>query len=219
MMRLAIGLCCGGILFGAATARAQSAEAYGDSAAYGAHVSIGAGNRAASLQIVPEGSASPVAECDNYCDFWALPGRYTLYTRDHGSGAAHTLRFRIKRSARYTLQEGDESARDVGLTVGIGGAVAIFSGLLMTMPVVLASMCEDSNCVSDSDRTWAKVGLGFMAAGAIATPIGFSVFSHNRTLLRPLAEPAYAEHDAGTSVRVGIIGVSGGLGLGGVALF
>jgi len=212
-MRLATWLCSGGIIFGAATARAQSLDPYG------AHVSIGAGNRAASLQIVPEGGAGPVAECDNYCDFWALPGRYTLYTRDHGSGEEHTLRFRIKRSARYTLQQGDDSARDVGLTVGIAGSVALFAGFLMTMPVVLASMCEDSNCVSDGDRTWAKVGLGFMAAGAIATPLGFSVFSHNRTLLRPLAEPAYAEHDAATSVRVGIIGVSGGLGLGGVALF
>ena len=37
----------------------------GDGAPYGAHVSIGAGDRAASLQIVPEGGASPVAECGN----------------------------------------------------------------------------------------------------------------------------------------------------------
>jgi len=218
-MRLHLGLCSAVVLFGAVTAHAQSAENSGDDAPYGAHVSISAGRPGEALQIVPEGSENPVVECHNYCDFWALPGRYTLYTSGNGDGEKHALPFRIKRSVRYTLREGDDSTRDAGLTVGIAGSVAILSGLFMTMPLVLSNMCEDSNCQTSSERNWALAGLGFMVAGAIATPIGFSVFSHNRTKLEPLAAPGYAEQNASPSVRVGVIGVNGGLGLGGLAVF
>jgi hypothetical protein len=219
MKRLPLGLCSAVVLFGTVTAHAQSAERSSDDTPFGAHVSISAGKPGEALQIVPDGDEKPVAECDNYCDFWALPGRYTLYTSGNGDGEKHTLHFRIKRSARYTLREGDDSARDAGLTLGIAGSVAIVAGFFMTMPLVLSSVCEDSNCATNSDRNWAAAGLGFMAAGAIATPIGFVVFSHNRTKLQPLAEPSYIGQNAITSVRVGVIGVNAGLALGGSAVF
>ena len=45
------------------------------------------------MQIVAQGELAPVAQSENYCDFWALPGRYTLYTRDHETGAQQQLGF------------------------------------------------------------------------------------------------------------------------------
>lgn len=86
----------------------------------------------------------------------------------------------------------------------MGGAVSVFAGLLLTLPVVMSSMCHDSNCVSDDERTAARIGLGALVAGAVATPIGWSLFAHNRTRLRPIED-----------FRVGVVGVAGGgLGLG-----
>lgn len=206
------------LLFAALDAHAQSPFAGDYGEPYGAHVSISAGERALSLQIVPEGGSKPLEQCENYCDFWALPGRYTLYTFDHASGERRELGFRVKRSARYSLQMGDDTARDVGLAAGITGSAAIVAGLFMIAPVVLSSMCEGSDCVSASERRTANMGLGLLAAGAVATPVGFTVFSKNRTMLRPIRELSAAS-DPGPSVRFGVIGVSGGLGLGGVALF
>jgi hypothetical protein len=207
------------LFFRAFDAHAQQALAADYGEPYGAHVSISAGERPLSLRIVAQGETKPLEECENYCDFWALPGRYTLYTFDHVSGERRTLDFRVKRSARYSLQMGDNSARDAGLAVGITGSAAIVAGLFLTLPALLASMCEDTNCVSDSERHAATIGLGLIVAGAVATPIGFSLFSKNRTLLRPIRERAAASSEPSPSVRIGVIGVSGGLGLGGAALF
>lgn len=219
MLRFPAWNCLLLLLFGALDAHAQSAFAGDYGAPYGAHVSISAGKRALSLRIAPQGEAKPIEECENYCDFWALPGRYTLYTFDHASGERRELDFRVKQSARYTLQMGDDTARDVGLAVGISGAASIVAGMFLVAPVVLSAMCEGSDCVSDRERQRANIGLGLLLGGAVATPVGFTIFSKNRTLLRRIREPAYATEEPGPSVRVGVIGVNGGLGLGGVALF
>lgn len=207
------------LIFGTLDAHAQSAFAGAEGEPYGAHVSISAGERALSLRIAAQGEARPIEECENYCDFWALPGSYTLYTYDHASGERRELAFRVKRSARYTLQIGDDTARDVGLAVGISGAASIVVGMFLVAPVVLSAMCEGSDCVSDRERRTANIGLGLLLGGAVATPVGFTIFSKNRTMLRPIRERAAENGEPGPSVRVGVIGVNGGLGLGGVALF
>jgi hypothetical protein len=207
------------VVCAAGNAHAQSWGNFAGDSPEGAHVSIDAGDKPASLEVVPAGESQPVARCENYCDFWALPGRYTLYTRDHASGARHELGLRVKRSVRYSLQQGDDSARNAGLAVGITGSAAILIGLFMTMPLVLSNMCEDSNCTTDGERLAAEIGLGLALGGAVATPIGFTVFSHNRTKLIPVVERNYGASDSGPSVRLGVVGVNGGLGLGGLAVF
>ena len=52
----------------------------------------------------------------------------------------------------------------------------------------MSAICEDSNCGNDRDHVAAEIGLGVMAAGAIATPIGWTMFAHNRTRLRLLGQ-------------------------------
>jgi hypothetical protein len=183
------------------------------------HVSISSAEHKLELQLVPVGESTPVVECSNYCDFWALPGRYTLYLKDPATGEQHDVGLRIRDSARYAVDPGDDTARNVGLGLGIAGPVALFTGLILTMPLLLSSLCEDTNCVSDADRRAANIGLGFLLGGVVMTPVGWTLFSSNRTRLTPLAEQPYALPSNGPSVRVGVVGLSGGLGVGGVAAF
>lgn len=173
-----------------------------------AYVSIRS-KSATDLRVVPTGSNDAVAECFRRCDFWALPGRYTLYTRDHDSGAQHELGLKVNGWRSYELQQGNDSARGLGLALGVGGAVSIFAGVLLTLPVVMSSMCHDTDCVSDDERMAARIGLGALVAGAVMTPIGWTMFSHNRTRLRPLDE-----------LRMGVVGFGqGGVGFGSAARF
>ena len=184
------------------------------------HVSIRSSEGSLDLRIVPLGESEAIVECSGHCDFWALPGRYTLYTRDHETGVQDALSLRVKGFSRYDLVQGNDSARDVGLGVGIGGLVSIFTGLVLTMPLLMSSMCEDSHCASDGDRLAAGIGLGALAVGALAAPLGWSVFSHNRTRLRLLDQDPYAASHTEPNVRLGLVALPrGGFGLGGVAAF
>ena len=186
-----------------------------------AHISIQAAP-STELEVVPAGgeAASAVARCKEYCDFWALPGKYTLYARDHSSGERKDLSLRIKQSSRFELDPGDDDARSVGLVLGVGGSAAILAGFFMIMPALMSSMCHGSNCASDAERDTAAVGLGVLLAGAITTPIGWTMYSRNRTRLNRIDEGSYGAVEPPTELRVGVVGVGlGGLGLGGIATF
>jgi len=186
---------------------------------YLAHVSIHA-LPSTQLEVVPlDDSGGEVASCTEYCDFWALPGRYTLYARDHSTGERKDLSLRIKQSSRFEFQAGDDSAREVGLGLGIGGSVSIIAGFVLIAPALLASMCE-GNCSTEGQRNSAAVGLGFLLAGAITAPIGWTMFVHNRTRLKRIDERSYQAIETTSQVRLGVVSVGlSGLGLGGVAVF
>jgi hypothetical protein len=205
-------------LFATGVARARHRENSADPQTP-RHVSISTGEHPLELQLVPVGESAPVAQCSNYCDFWALPGRYTLYLKDPATGEQHDVGLRIRDSARYAVDPGDDTARNVGLGLGIAGPVALFTGLILTLPLVFANICEDSNCVTDADRRAANIGLGFLLGGVVMTPVGWTLFASNRTRVTPLTAPPYAAPSNGPSVRVGVVGIAGGLGLGGVAAF
>ena len=187
-------------------------------AAAGAHVAIYSGSGATHLRLVPVGGKEPIAECVGMCDFSALPGRYTLYTHDTSSGDEHQVSLRIKRSSRFQLLQGDDSARDAGLVLGITGSVSIISGFFMVLPVVFSSICEASNCTTPGERVTAEVGLGLLLGGIVATPIGFVVFAHNRTKLKLIDQSPYEANNS-PSLRLGVIGLNGGVGFGGVGTF
>ena len=192
---------------------------------YLAHVSIRA-RPFIELEIVPSRptpsypSAAVVARCMEYCDFWTLPGSYTLYASDHSSGARKELSLHIERSSRFDLQLGDDSTRATGLGLGIGGSAAIVAGFIMMTPVLLSVMCEGSNCTTETEQQVAIVGLGLLIGGAIATPIGWSMYLHNRTRLKPMDERSSLAIADPNQVRFGVVGLGrGGLGLGAVATF
>jgi hypothetical protein len=207
----------------AETAHAQSPPGWVPQQ-YLVHISIQAAP-STELEVVPSGGSaeagSPaVARCTAYCDFWALPGRYTLYLRDHSTGVRKDLGLRIKQSSRFELQAGDDDARSAGLALGIAGSAAILAGFVLMMPVVMSSMCHDTNCTSQGERDAATAGVGLLLAGAITTPIGWIMYASNRTRLKRMDEGAYRAKGTNVQVRLGVVGVGmGGLGLGGVATF
>jgi len=182
-------------------------------------VAIYSGTGSTHLRLVPLGGKEAVAECVGMCDFSALPGRYTLYTHDASTGDDHQVSLRIKRSSRFQLVQGDDSARDGGLVLGITGSVSVVAGFFMVLPVVFSSMCEDTHCTTSGERVTAEVGLGLLLGGIVATPIGFAVFGHNRTKLKLIDESPYEARSNGPSLRLGVIGVNGGVGFGGVGSF
>ena len=203
----------------AGVAHAQPAPA-GYPQPYLAHVSIQAAP-ATALEVAPsDRSAGVVASCTEYCDFWAVPGKYTLYALDHSSGERKRLSLRIKQSSRFELIAGDDEARDTGLVVGIVGSAAAVTGLVLTAVYLLSATCEDSNCTTQTQRDAGMVGLGLLLGGAILTPIGWTMYASNRTKLKRIDDRAYRAAETTHQVRVGVVGVGlGGLGLGGAITF
>jgi len=189
---------------------------------YPAHVSIQA-EPSTELEVVVEGApagSAAVSRCTEYCDFWAWPGSYTLYSVDHSTKQRKQLSLRVKHSARYLFQAGDDDARTTGLALGIGGSAALLTGFVLTVPLMASVMCEDSNCTSPAERDAATAGLVLLVAGAITTPMGWIMYSGNRTRLRQIDEGRAASTEIRNQVRVGVVGVGlGGLGLGALGTF
>ena len=198
------------------TAHAQSAEAQRGPAPE-SRVTINA-TQTVRLRVTPLGSNDLIADCNGHCVFWAPPGRYTLNATNLATGAQHELRLHLEGPRNFELKEGNETAKYAGLALGVAGSAAIVAGLFMVAPVVLSAMCEGSNCTTSSERRTANIGLGLLLGGAVATPVGWVMFSRNRTRLvaGPTAAGAYAE----PGVRVGLLGLAPGVfGLGGIARF
>src|SRR6187551_2466929 len=150
----------------AGTAHAQVAPPEAVPQQYLAHVSIQAAP-STQLEIVPaEGwpGAGAVAQCTEYCDFWALPGKYTLYAHDHTTGERKHLSLRVKQSSRFELEAGDDSARSSGLVLGIAGSAALFTGVILLAGALVAGDCPDMNCSSDGRQTTAILGLSVFVA-------------------------------------------------------
>jgi hypothetical protein len=199
------------------TAHAQSSEAQGGFAP-AARVTINATQSSVRLRVTPLDSNDLIANCNAQCVFWAPPGRYTLNATNLATGAQHELRLHLEGPRDFELKEGNDTAKYAGLALGLVGSAAVVAGLFMVAPVVLSKMCEGPDCTTSSERRTANVGLGLLLGGAVAMPVGWVMFSRNRTRLVavPSAAGAYAE----PGVRVGFLGLAPGVfGLGGIARF
>ena len=169
------------------------------------------------LQIVGR-AAKRLAKCRGECAFWALPGRYTVYTLDHSTGDQHELTLRVTGFAEYQLNQGNDTLHDLGVGLGYAGAAASVTGLLMALSLAMTSACE-SDCATDGDRRTAKIGLWVMASG-VATGISGAVLAlSNRTELQAVDRFTLEQSLRLPRLRVGLLPVSGGLGLGVAARF
>jgi hypothetical protein len=128
-------------------------------------------------------------------------------------GKRKDLSLKIKKSSRFKLEDGDEGAAAVGLALGVSGGLALFVGFLMTLPELV-----DPEGRHDDSKT--SAGLGILLAGAVATPIGWTIYGSNHTRLTRIDEGDSAAAKPLGQVRVAVVGVgSGGLGLAGVGSF
>lgn len=162
----------------------------------------------------------PVAACWGRCVFTTEPGRYTVRIRDTVARKRRQIDINVAKASRFNFEDGDDAARTTGLVLGIVGPAALVAGVAMIMPALLSQGCHDSDCTTDAENTAAKVGVGLILVGTIATPIGWVVFADNRARLVPVSTTRPVQLAEVSSLRVGLVSVGGrALGLGGVAQF
>jgi hypothetical protein len=207
------------ILTGNAQAQATALSAN----PYLAHVSIQA-VPTTELAIVPNSEptgSTVVARCTEYCEFWTLPGKYTVHARDRISGTSKKLSLRIKQSSRFELDPGDDEASDTGFALAMGASAAMLAGLVLVMPALTSRWCDGHDCsTTKNQQDSAFVGLGLILAGMVTAPIGWAIYGNNRPRLKRIDERSRRAIETRSRVRVGVVGVGlGGLGLGALATF
>ena len=210
---VAVGLC---LLLGSKMARAEgSARA----PAEGVSVRISGVLRSVTLRIADEDTDRTVASCRGPCSFHAPAGHYTVYSRDDETGDRHELGLRVRHAGHFRFDAGDSTAKTTGLVIGIAGPTLIMTGFILIAPALLSNSCEDNECSSNGQRTASQIGLGALVLGAVATPIGWTMFASNRTRFVEM----HAE-DTSTpetfSLRLGLAGLApGAFGVAGTGRF
>jgi hypothetical protein len=114
----------------------------------------------------------PVGTCIAPCRTRLLPGSYNLYVHETKSTVAGWRNVEIAEPSDVTIDPKNRGTRTTGLVLGIGGAVAMFAGALLFVSNV--NLDEDQSRRTSGEAAW--LGLGMMAAGGIATPIGWTIF-------------------------------------------
>jgi hypothetical protein len=201
----------------ATIARAQDAPRSTPRAGAEVPVLISGAAPSVKLRVVDADTDETVAECQGRCLFSTKRGRYTVYTRDAVADTRRQLSVVIEGRSHFVFEEGNDAVRNGGLVLGIVGPAAIVTGFLMMTPALLSGGCHDPDCTTDGEQLAARVGLGLLIGGAVATPVGWTVFASNRArlVLRADSSTRLAPR---LGVSVGGVG-GGGLGLVGSARF
>ena len=169
------------------------------------------------MQIFGREHSLPVAQCTGECTFWTLPGRYTVYSHDHSTGARHELFLRVKGFSQYQLIQGNDTVHGVGVCLEVVGVVASVVGLITTLSPALSQICE-SNCDNQDGGRTITIGLGILGAGIVAGIVGFGLETGYRAKLVPSPDSISASR-RGPRFEFGIVPVFAGLGLGGTGRF
>jgi hypothetical protein len=213
MRAIAILLTATTIASVASPCRAQSADDTDFTAPRRHHVTVSASPRTSRMLITPVGAHEPIAECVNQCEFQALPGRYILDAQERETGEHQRIAFRVRRPTSFVFEEGDATARTVGASVGVIGSLSVVVGLGLILGN--ASLGDDASPQTAAQHRALEVGIGMLLGGILATPTGWIIFGQNRSRLTQ----GYDPNSASRGLKFGLIGVNGGLGLGGSALF
>ncbi len=183
-----------------------------------AHIDITPQRQGFSFQILPGGGTRAIAECKTHCEFWVPLGRYVVRVRDLESGERTELRLRIKGSASFSYEEEDPTLHDVGMVLGLFGSLSAVVGAVVLLSNIDTGESPMHQSSSTSLNTGAAVGGLMFLGGAIAAPVGFVMAARSGAALRPISAESSANRHA-PSFRFGLVGVNGGLGLGGGAVF
>lgn len=160
---------------------------------------------------------STVIRCVENCEFWALPGEYTLYAKNNGDEEPQRFPFRIIDSNHYKLDVGNTKARTAGLALGLAGPVSIVAGIALSFAALDGAYCEyDCKGTSISPAP----GVILLLTGLITTPVGWVMYAANPSRLRQIDQGGHGPTEPQQQVRVGMVGLGlGGLGLGAAGTF
>jgi hypothetical protein len=151
------------------------------------------------------GRDRPLVTCGGACRLALRPGKYRVRLRSTPTTSGGERLFEIEESSQVLVSPRSSAAAYFGLSLGIVGSVAVFSGAVLLGPSVISANCHDGDRCEDHE-TQGAIGLGLLVAGAVATPIGWRMFARN---LRPRAEviPLSAD-EARSHAPVGALSVA-----------
>lgn len=149
---------------------------------------------------------APLARCEGECIVALRSGKYGLRVLERGALVGER-RVAVQRPATWTVSPNDPALRSLGLGLGIAGPVLLVAGALLITPVLGSGLCHDSEgCTTAGERQGAALGFFALTGGAVATPIGWTLFASN---LRPRLEVAPLNAPSASSTPSWGFGVSG----------
>jgi hypothetical protein len=126
-----------------------------------------------------------VGACTGSCTLWVPPGQYRLTVEDDVHGGRRT-KVDAFHPVTVVVEPGNPRARTFGLVLGIGGITVAVTGVYMVVfglaPAFPAGAGHGGTSDDDDiDDALVTAGLVLMAAGGVATPVGWSTFGSNKT--------------------------------------
>jgi hypothetical protein len=145
-------------------------------------------------------------------------GRYRIEVIESEDTLSGSRPVSVDGPVRLVITPRDRTKRTMGLTLGIGGAVAVVVGiaLLAHGSSEVPATCDSQGYCSRDWNTEMTTGGLVALAGAIMTPIGWVMFGKSA---RPAIDVEHVGMAARPTRQIGIIGLPGGAGLGGTFTF
>jgi hypothetical protein len=127
-------------------------------------------------------SENAIHTCGNPCRVRLPRGEYRVLVSGGPDRVSGARTIRVVGESNFTFSLPARSTKNIGLGLGIAGPAVALTGLYIIVFAHEDAACHDS-CEEGQQRgvpTAAYVGLGVMAAGAVATPVGWIIFASNR---------------------------------------
>jgi len=167
----------------------------------------------------------PITVCNDTCRLSVPPGNYRLEVSGPADGPVRTgtTSFTIAEDAEVGIEPAHRTGRSLGLAAGIAGTV-IATGAEVVMGIgfmTLMGDCFAVGCEQDKNRRVLRleeIGGGVLVAGGIIAALGFTSFAHNSGPTLKVV-PAPAKPAAAGNLRLGLVRMHAGWGLGGALEF
>jgi hypothetical protein len=142
---------------------------------------------------------SVVARCNTPCALDLEPGKYSIRLTD-SSGNETVEPTRIVGSSHLTITPPDQTAKWTGLALGIGGTGSALVGVGLLFALTIGSLGDHYEGPSPQRPAWmVPTTVTTLVVGAIATPIGWTIFGKNR---KPAIDFEPLEAGPATSFRL-----------------
>ena len=160
-----------------------------------------------------------IVSCHHQCSFWGVPGSYTLWATSPERDLDYETTLHVAKPTAFRVSSGHPGARTAGLITGIVGPLVIVGGALMVLEAFTeAQACSESNCeAQNSGKPYLGViGVGAILVGALATPVGWSVYAANGPRVDAVSNDSTARAQPSPSpLHVGLLPLPrGGWGFG-----
>jgi hypothetical protein len=144
------------------------------------HVRLSSDPEDLRLEVGSLDGQQTVAQCNRYCTLRLIPGHYALRAMTLDTGREFELPLRVERSTTFRIDAGSHGARVAGLVIGTAGPILIVAGVVMIFEDAVRNSGCDDDCPANRGTDYlGALGLTSVLVGALATPIGWTMFAKN----------------------------------------